>query len=238
VARLRHHLGNAGIHRMKNRDVSEFHAPKPVTQLGDPITYPGGTLECGSPKLRVRLAKITVHEEDDDVANDAVYCTLSSEAATGSEIRVTPISPNLDEGDSYTFPISSGIFWGQQEPKTPGGNMLLSYDCVERDDSSTYQSILDNIAAAAGAIGGSGVAGSNGWIFTVVGAVAGIVSDALSLDGDDRLLNAQQTIGVETQLDLTNGRYWTVRKSGSHSGSDWDWELRVEAWGCAEFGTL
>ena len=95
---------------------------------------------------------------------------------------------------------------------------------------------LDGIGQAATAIGG--VAGSYGWVFTVIGAVAPVIGDVVGMDGDDHLFNAQQTIPLDKQLDLTNGRFWSVRRHGSHSGSDWDWELRVEAWGCAEKGTL
>ena len=231
AARLDHHLTAAGGRAMK-LDTSDWSAPqKPLS--GE---FPGGTPECGAPLLRIRAATVTVHEEDDDFANDIVYCALTSEAASASEIRVKPQTPNLDEGDSHTYPIEAGVFWGQMAPETPGGNILLTYDCFEADTSGGYQSLLDGIGQAATAIGG--VAGSYGWVFTVIGAVAPVIGDVVGMDGDDHLFNAQQTIPLDKQLDLTNGRFWSVRRHGSHSGSDWDWELRVEAWGCAEKGTL
>jgi hypothetical protein len=234
-ARVSSALGKAGIERLgtiEHVDQHDFEGE--ITAKGG--EFPGGTMECGSPLLRIRAAKVTVHEEDDDFANDIVYCALSSEAATASEIRVTPKTPNLDQGDSFTYPIEAGVFWGQVQPETPGGNLLLTYDCFESDSSTGYQQLIDGIGNAADQIGG--VAGDYGWIFTVVGAVAPVVSDALALDGDDHLFNAQQTIGLDAQLDLTNGRYWSVRRSGTHVNSDWDWELRIEAWGCAQYGTL
>ena len=223
----------AGLGPLSPVDLADFAAPV-YTPLN--TEFPGGTIECGAPLLRVRVSKITVHEEDDDFANDIVYCALTSEAKTASEIRVTPETPNLDQGESFTFPIEAGVFWGQKEPETPGGNLLLTYDCFEDDSGSGYGKLIDDIGAGATTIGG--VAGSYGWIFDIVGAVAPVVSGALGLDGDDHLFNAQQTIALDQQLDLTNGRWWSVRRSGTHINSDWDWELRVEAWGCAEHGTL
>lgn len=231
AARVRRSLDRAGMVREQGIDLGDL--DNPTTYGGE---FPGGTVECGAPLLRVRAARIDVHEEDDDFANDIVYCALTSEAASASEIRVTPQTPNLDEGDSFTYPIEAGVFWGQQEPETPGGNLLLTYDCFEADSSDGYQSLIDGIGSAAEEIGG--VAGEYGWIFTIVGAVAPVISDALALDGDDHLFNAQQTIGLDAQMDMTNGRFWSVRRSGTHLNSDWDWELRVEAWGCAEYGTL
>jgi hypothetical protein len=29
-----------------------------------------------------------------------------------------------------------------------------------------------------------------------------------------------------------------VSRKGTHINSDWEWELRIEAWGCAQYGTL
>lgn len=230
---LARHLGAAGLVPAASLDLSDLEAPL-LTPRGN--EFPGGTIECGAPLLRIRAAKVTVHEEDDDFANDIVYCALTSEAKTASEIRITPKTPNLDEGDSFTYPIEAGIFWGQMAPETPGGNLLLTYDCFEADSTDGYTQLIDAVGDAATQIGG--VAGSYGWVFTVIGAVAPVLSGAIGLDGDDHLFNAQQTIPLDKQLDLTNGRFWTVRRSGTHLNSDWDWELRVEAWGCAEFGTL
>lgn len=208
----------------------------PITPLGK--VPPGGTVECGAPMLRMRVARVTVHEDYDDVTNDIVYCAIQSEAAVGSEIVVTPMTPALDEGKSFDFSIGQGIFWGQKQPTSPAGNMMVTYDCFENDDNANYQKMLDALAQGAAAVGGSGVAGAYGWVFTVVGAVAGIVSAGLAADGDDHLLNASQVIPLDKQLALTNGTYWTIRKADSGWTWAWDWELRIEAWGCAEYGEL
>jgi hypothetical protein len=198
----------------------------------------GGTLECGAPMLRVRVASIKVHEEDDDVANDIVYCAIVTEGADGGEIRVTPQTPNLDEGDSHSFSIESGVMWGQVEPRTPGGNLMITYDCFEADTNDGYANLIGSIGQASSKVGGILDDDQGGWIFSIAGAVAPIITDALVLDGDDHLFNATQIIPVEKHLEMTNGRFWSVRREGTHLWSDWDWELRVEAWGCAEYGDL
>ena len=239
---LRRSLTRAGA------DVKLIEHPE-LLELGDPgksmpplkplgSVPPGGTVECGAPMLRMRVARVTVHEDYDDMTNDIVYCTIQSEAAVGSEIVVTPMTPALDEGKSYDFSIGQGIFWGQKEPTSPAGNLMVTYDCFENDDNSNYQKLLDELAKGAAAVGGSGVAGAYGWVFTVIGAVSGIVSAGLAMDGDDHLLNANQIIPLDKQLQLTNGSYWTIRKADSGWTWAWDWELRIEAWGCAEYGEL
>lgn len=58
----------------------------------------------------------------------------------------------------------------------------------------------------------------------------------LSLDGDDHLFVANQTITAPKLMELAKGTSWTVNKSGSHLWSDWDWTLTMEAWGCAPDG--
>ena len=38
-------------------------------------------------------------------------------------------------------------------------------------------------------------------------------------------------------LPLTFGAWWSVRRDGTNGFSDWDWELRMEIWGCHDYGT-
>ena len=62
----------------------------------------------------------------------------------------------------------------------------------------------------------------------------------LLLTQTDALLNVQQTIDAGALLDLTNGRDWVIQQMGSgpntcgFSKCNWDWELAIEAWGCAD----
>ena len=89
-------------------------------------------------------------------------------------------------------------------------------------------------AAQAGAILND--IGQQGWILELGAAILPVISDALALDGDDHLFNASQIITADKQLELTNGASWSVRREGTHYLSDWDWELHMEVWGCAESG--
>ncbi len=228
-------MGTAASYRAKHPE--RRRELPPMSVMGEFDTPPGGTLECGAPLLRLGVASIKVHEEDDDFVNDEVYCIIQSEAMTGAEVRITPKTKPLDEGEEYSFALESGVFWGQKGPLSPAGNLLVTYDCIESDTSDGYQKLVDAVGNAATKVGDV-VPGDKGWIFTTVGAIAPIVSSGLSLNGDDQLYNAQQIIPLDKQLELTNGRYWTVRRAGTHNFSDWDWELRVQAWGCAEYGKL
>ncbi len=212
--------------------------PESFTAMSD--EFPGGTIECGKPYLRIKMDKVKVHEAEDwPGAADEIYCLIQAEAGTGAELRLTPLTPSLEEdGGEYQFSMGDGVFWGQIEPAHPGSHLLLTYDCLESDTGTQgWQNLLDTIGEAATDIGGQ-VGGEYGWIFTTAGGVANIVSASLALNQDDRLLNAQQTVLLDDQLELTNGYFWTVRADGTHGLSDWDWELTIKAWGCAEFGIL
>ncbi len=202
------------------------------------IEYPGGTMECGSPMLRVGIQKVKVHEADDPWPSevDEIYCILQGEAQAGAEIRVTPLMTGLGNGDSHVLSNEAGVFWGQVGPTAPGSNLMLTYDCIENDDTQAYEDLIDSISDGATQVGGA-VGGEYGWVFTTVGAVGGVVSTAMALNGDDKLFNAQQIIPLENQLQMTNGVWWSIRK-GDDGTWEWDWELFVRAWGCAEYGTL
>lgn len=252
VSRLRtvfedHPQSSAAVRRQLTRlgmgSVRDYRNANPERRLVDIPVFTamvdefGGTVECGLPMLRLAVSKVTVHEEDDDWANDIVYCVIQAEGSLGAEVRVTPQTPKLDEGESHEFALESGVFWGQSGPATPGGNLQVTYDCIESDSSTGYQDMINAIGGAASSIGDS-VEGDNGWVFKTAGALAPVVSTGLALDSDDQLFNAQQTIAADKQLELTNGAYWTVRRDGKNLWSEWDWELTIKTWGCAEYGTL
>ncbi len=187
---------------------------------------------CDDPRMRVRVATLIVHEEDDDFLNDEVYCAITSEAADAAEIKITPITPALDEGDQHAYSLEGGTVWGQADLAAPKGNLLLNYNCIESDTSNGYADLLDAVAGAANAAGAIDVPGVDGWVFPAVGVVAGLLSGALSLDGDDLLFNGSQVIPETEMLNLTSGAWWSVRRDGTNLNSDWDWELRMEIWGC------
>jgi hypothetical protein len=191
-------------------------------------------VDCGPPQLSVRLAKVDVIEDEDDFANDIVYCAISTDSAKGSEVRVTPKTPPLDEGESYEFSPQVGTVWGQKGPREAGGDLTLTYDCFESDDSQTYNKLLEGLANTV-AKNGTRVDDS-GWTSAVAGAIAAVLPSILALDGDDHLFKAKQVISASDQLKLTNGGSWTVNKKGTHLWSDWEWTLHMEVWGCAVNG--
>jgi len=206
----------------------------PMKPMGN--EFPGGSMECGSPELRVGIWKVHVIDSQDGFMGgnaDEIYCLVEGEAQTGSEIRVTPLLPSIHEGDTLPLSNEAGVFWGTTGPKTPGSDLLITYNCVESDDSANYQNLLNSIGTGAGQVG-QVYDGSYGWVFSAVGGAANIASAAMATNGDDAIFNTQQLIPLSIQLQLTNGAQWSVQQSDS----DWNWELIVRAWGCAQYGLL
>lgn len=203
-----------------------------LTQDLDPMAAP-----CDDPRMRIRVATLTVHEEDDDFFNDEVYCAITSEAAEHAELKVTPLTTPLDEGDSVDYNLDAGLVWGQSELTAPMGNILLTYNCIESEGSGEgYANLLMGIGDAIGDADGKAV-GVDGWVFPAAGVVTNLLAGALTLDGDDLLFNGSQTVQAIDMLPLTYGAWWSVRREGTNLNSDWDWELRMEIWGCHNFGT-
>jgi hypothetical protein len=206
-----------------------------VSAIADP-TEPFAA-PCDDPRMRIRVARLDVHEEDDDFANDEVYCAITAEAAEAGELKITPITPALDEGDSHTYNLDAGLVWGQSELAAPKGNLLLAYNCIESDTANGYTDLLMAVADAANAAGGVDIPGVDGWVFPAVGIVSNLLAGALSLDGDDLLFNGTQVVPETEMINLTHGAWWSVRRNGTNLNSDWDWELRMEIWGCHDNGT-
>jgi hypothetical protein len=239
AASLRRHIERAGL--LSVEAYRQLYPVRPAASVSHvrPDEFPDGAPECGDALLRMRVASVTVHEDLDDIdtENDIIYCAITAEAATGAEILITPKTPALNEGEQFSFSVAAGAVWGKAGPRATGGNLFLTYDCFEADSVDEYQKFLDSVSEGVIEAGGAvGDATPYGWIIEVVGVAIGIVSDALAFESDDHVFNATQIVPFEAQLDLTNGRYWKVRRHGTLGLSDWDWELRMEAWGCAEFG--
>jgi hypothetical protein len=245
AARVRHALEQAGLDSpaayRERFPVELGDLPQPVDdgseQTFTPMAdeFPGGTIECGSPFLRVGVYRFVVHDDQDGWAqgsNDEVYCLIEGESEGGYEIRVTPLV-TIESGDEHLYSNEAGVFWGTEGPKTPGDDLLLTYNCIESDDSAAYQALIESIGDGAGQVGDV-YEGSYGWVFPTIDGVSGVVSSAMAANGDDKVFNAQQQIPLDRQLALTNGEYWSIRRDGF----DGDWEIFVRAWGCAEFGQL
>ena len=75
-------------------------------------------------------------------------------------------------------------------------------------------------------------------MFPVIGLAADVIAAALALDSDNHLFNASQVVPAELQLGMTTGVGWSVERDGVNALENWDWELRMEAWGCTDDGTL
>lgn len=231
AAIVRRQLERAGM-----GDAASYRASFPDPKLADLSLPPTAAPEdCEPAKLRMRVAKIIVHDESDLVFKDNVYCAIVSEAGSGAEIRVTPKTSNLDTGQEYVFALAEGVVWGQLgEPVAPLGNMLVTYNCLESDNTGGFEEFLDAIADAA--LGADPIPGAYGWIVPVVGLAAEIIGAALALETDDHLFNASQVIPAELQLEMTQGVWWSVERNGTFMLKNWHWELRMEAWGCTDDG--
>jgi hypothetical protein len=205
---------------------SRADAPPAVALAGSP----GSSPSCGDPFLRVRIAQLHVYEEDDDFYNDEIYCLVHSESNAGDEVRLTvPTSP-LDEGDSKIYTLEDGVVWGIDAPKNPEGPLLLTYECFELDGPNDWSYLLESLKQ-----GLDELAGMYAWA-ALAGAAVSIINQAIALDADDHLFSAQQSLPAEEFLDATHGVAWSVRKSGTNLNSLWDWELQMQAWGCAQLG--
>lgn len=231
TAALQRQLAIAGLD-----DIAGYRLANPEPRAADviaaaPEVQHGGEGDpCANPRLRIRAARIDVPEEDDDFLNDQIYCVIAAEGSQASELRLTPITPALDEGDSHEFALAEGLVWGQQDLVAPMGNLALTYNCIESESPDTYNGLFNAIGMAADAAGG--IFEDNGWIFDTVGVVSDLLPAAIGLDGDDLLFNASQIIPADMHLALTSGQYWQVVRSGTNLNSDWEWHLRMEVWGC------
>jgi hypothetical protein len=205
----------------------------PVSQVMD-APAPAATNDC-APALKIRIAKVNVHEEDDDVANDIVYCSIVTSSTAGGEIKITPKTKNLDEGKSQTFSAAEATFWGQERPRDPGGDLTVKYDCYEADTNDGYGNLVKTAADVAKQSGLTGL-DSSGYTGTAVDLISKYLPVLLALDTDDHLFVAQQTLTRAQHMALAKGASWSVRKKGTHLWSDWEWSLSMESYGCAENG--
>jgi hypothetical protein len=118
-------------------------------------------------------------------------------------------------------------------------NITVSYQCFMVTTPDALQKALGAIAGAAAGVPGNPF----GWAFGVGGAAAAAgAALAAACGGATPLLNVQQTIDASSLLELTNGNTWVIEQTGStkvdgdcdlFGSCNWDWELDIEAWGCA-----
>lgn len=211
---------------------------KAVVATGDAgaaTSHPKGT--CLDPQLRIRLQKMKVHKGGGDA-----YCIVEANDGVTSEAAVTMKTGSLKDGDEFPFPVGQGTLWGQRMPECTSNNLTLTYYCFKVVDNSAWSSALKAFGDTAATIGGSPAgSGPYGWAFGVGGAAANAAAAAITAaQKDENRIKVQQTIPVADLLDLTNGRTWSIRtkvKDGCNlfgCNRDFDWELTVQAWGCAD----
>lgn len=193
--------------------------------------------DCLDAKLRMRLRQIRIHKNGADLIDVDLYCIITAnEGDKGSEIYMTPLSYKVGDGDApLLFDVGKSKFWGQLDLRPTNMNLSIDYRCYRSKDNRQYEEVLDKIAKAAKDVGG--VAGQYGWAFGVGSLGVSIVSKAVGADsGDELWLHLQQTISKDALLEMTNGVIWSVRQTGRGASliEDYDWELELEAWGCAD----
>jgi len=216
-----------------NNDVGTATATKAPQVMEAPLP----TAAC-IPSLKIRLAKITVHEDEDDWANDEIYCSISVASESVQELRITPKTRKLDEDESQSFTGEETVVWGQGRPREAKADLTVKYDCFEAESAAGYSALIKTAADAAKEYGNKVVSEENtGYVSTGADLLGAILPAVLALDSDDHLFVATQTIPVAKLMELAKGSSWTVKKKGSHLGSDWEWSLTMEAWGCAVNGT-
>ncbi|HVJ91961.1 MAG TPA: hypothetical protein VM580_19305 [Labilithrix sp.] len=197
---------------------------------------PKGT--CLDPQLRIRMKSLKVHK-----GSGAAYCIVEANDGLSSEASVTMKTSNLKDGDEFPFPVGQGILWGQRMPECTSNNLTLTYYCFKVVDNSAWSAALEAMGDVATTIGGSPGAGlgSYGWAFGLGAAAANATAAGIAAaQKDENRIQFQQTIPVSSLLDLTNGRQWSIRtkvKDGCgliFCDRDYDWEIKLEAWGCAD----
>jgi hypothetical protein len=199
---------------------------------------------CSYPLLEMRVSQIQIHQNG---APDSLemFCMVGADDGQSSQLMLTQDYMNLaDNNPALVLAPAAGTFWGESVNgvKLSQFNITVTYQCYIVTQPTAFQNALTAIAGLAGA--GAAIPGNPyGWVFGVGGAAAAAAAAATAVgSGASQLLGVQQTIDSSALLDLTNGYTWAIEQTGStevdgdcdvFESCDWDWELDVEAWGCA-----
>lgn len=189
--------------------------------------------KCLIPELRMRVRRLHVSDWDPDLLEDSkvnIFCAVAATDGMHSEIFITPLNNDLEDGSDVPLNPTNSTFWGQMDLIPMQTNMTISFECYSTDNG-TFGAILDGVAA--GATGLAGVPTGYGWAFGVGGIAAGVLSSAITDHTPDPWLRVQQTIDRRAMYELTNGRLWQI--NGSEDGGDRQMFIEIESWGCADF---
>jgi hypothetical protein len=193
---------------------------------GAPIAT-GGHEDCRDPELRLRIERVIPHKGAGEI-----YCIVDATDGTSSEVAITPKTKSLSNGEEAFFSPINSVFWGQKSLHATTNNLTITYNCfVVKSDA--WAKVMGSAGDAANKAGG--IAGPYGWAFGIGEVAANVAAAAIqAASGDTLIFNTQQTIDRAALLDLTNGRYWTIRKNGGGLFDKWDWQFDVQSWGCAD----
>jgi hypothetical protein len=203
-----------------------------------------GASNCSDPLLKMRVSEIQIHKNGSSGKLE-MFCLVQADDGQSSELMITPQYPNLvDSNPAILLSPSAGTFWGEavNGVKLSQFNITVTYQCFMVLQPDAFQNALNAIAGVAGSA--AGIPGNPyGWAFGAGAAAAAAVAAASAAGtGASPLLSVQQTIDDNALLGLTNGETWIIEQTGStkldgdcgfFGGCNWDWELDIEAWGCA-----
>lgn len=200
-----------------------------------PVTADGGAPDtdatssvCLDPELRLRIERVVVHK-----GGGEIYCVVSATDGATSEAALTGKTKKLAKEETHFFDPATALYWGQKELHPTTNNLTVTFNCfVVKGDS--WAKVLKAMGDTSTKLGGTQT--PYGWAFGLGGVAANAAAAAVQAGaGDELRFNAQQVIDKKTLLDLTNGRYWSIRKTGDCGVfCDWDWEVFVQSWGCAD----
>jgi hypothetical protein len=199
---------------------------------------------CSDPLLKMRVSQVVVHKNGAPGSLE-MFCIVQADDGQSSQLMITPDFMKIEDNNPpLTLSPSSGTFWGEavNGVKLSQFNITVTYQCYMELTPGTLQNVLTAVAGFAGAA--ASIPGNPyGWAFGVGGAAAAAGAAATATGtGATPLLNVQQTIDSTALLKLTNGYTWAIEQTGSTKADgdcdlfescDWDWEVDVEAWGCA-----
>lgn len=201
--------------------------------------------DCSEPLLKMRLYQVVVHDAGASGSKLEMFCLIQADDGQSSQLVMTPDWANLSDGSPpLVISPAAGTFWGQAVNgiKLSQFNITITYQCYMVLTPGVLEQALGAVSDFAGST--AAIPGNPyGWAFGVGGAAAAAAA-ALAATGDGvvPLLNVEQTIDAKALLTLTNGYTWKIQQSGETKANgtcgffgpcDWDWELDVEAWGCA-----
>jgi hypothetical protein len=220
---------------------------------GGPFGDPNALNVCSYPLLKMRVSDIVIHKSGSPNGLE-FFCLVEADDGQSSTLMVSSDYMNIMDGNPpLTLTPLQGTFWGEESGGDGGPigvklsqfNINVNYQCYMVLQPGTLQKVLGAIAGYSGMI--SGIPGNPyGWAFGAAGAAAAAAAAlAANMSGLQPILAVQQTIDQGALLKLTNGYTWSIEQTGSTQADgacgflglggncDWDWQLDIEAWGCA-----